>query len=79
MRCPHCNKEGKSTVLESRPYDGQVWRRRMCPKCLKTFVSCETASPDMKMPAQTQSKHRLKDRKIKPEQHNLRWRSNERE
>jgi hypothetical protein len=33
----------------------------------------------MKMPAQTQSKYRLKDRKIKPEQHNLRWRSNERE
>jgi len=45
----------------------------MCALCFKTFVSCETAEPGMTMPAQTQSRHRLKDRKIKPEQHNVRW------
>jgi transcriptional regulator NrdR family protein len=73
MKCPHCNKEGKSTVLESRPHDGCVWRRRMCPLCIKTFVSRETAEPGMTMPTMTQSRHRLKDRKIKPEQYNVRW------
>lgn len=73
MRCPHCNRDKKSQVLESRPFDGQVWRRRLCRLCLKTFVSCETAEPGMTMPAMTQSKYRLKDRTLKPEQHNIRW------
>ena len=73
MKCPKCEKDGKSQVLESRPADGKVWRRRMCALCFKTYVSCETAEPGMTMPTQTQSRHRLKDRKIKPEQHNVRW------
>ena len=73
MKCPHCNRDGKSPVLESRPADGQVWRRRMCALCFKTYVSCETAEPGMTMPTQTQSRRRLKDRKIKPEQHTVRW------
>lgn len=73
MRCPHCQKEGKSVVMESRPLDGNVWRRRTCSKCFKTFVSCETAEPGMKMPTMTHSRHRLKDRKIKPEQYNVNW------
>ena len=75
MKCPKCQKDGKSPVLESRTADGKVWRRRMCALCFKTFVSCETAEPGMTMPTQTQSRHRLKDRKIKPEQHNVRWSS----
>ena len=75
MKCPKCQKDGKSQVLESRPADGKVWRRRMCALCFKTFVSCETAEPGMTMPTQTQSRHRLMDRKIKPEQHNVRWSS----
>lgn len=73
MKCPKCERDGRSQVLESRPADGKVWRRRMCALCFKTYVSCETAEPGMTMPTQTQSRHRLKDRKIKPEQHNVRW------
>ena len=73
MKCPHCTRDGKSQVLESRPADGKVWRRRMCALCFKTYVSCETAEPGMTMPTQTQSRHRLKDRKIKPEDRNLNW------
>lgn len=78
MKCPKCQKDGKSQVLESRPADGQIWRRRMCGLCFNTFVSRETAEPGMTMPTQTQSRHRLKDRKIKPEQHNVRWSNYER-
>jgi len=73
MKCPHCNRDGKSPVLESRPADGKVWRRRMCALCFKTYVSCETAEPGMTMPTQTQSRHRLKDRTPKPEDRNLNW------
>ena len=60
-------------MLESRPADGKVWRRRLCKLCLKTFVSCETAEPGMTMPTSTQSRHRLKDRTPKPEDRNLNW------
>ena len=68
MRCPHCNKDGKSTVLESRPAQGSTWRRRLCKLCFNTYVSCETAEPGMKMPPETQSKFRIKDKNLKPEQ-----------
>ena len=73
MKCPKCQKDGHSQVLESRPANGQVWRRRFCKLCLKTFVSCETAEPGMKMPTITQSRRRLKDRLPKPEQRNKLW------
>lgn len=73
MKCPRCQKEGKSPVLESRPADGQIWRRRMCGLCFNTYVSCEIADPGMTMPTKTQSRHRLKDRTTKPEQRNVRW------
>lgn len=73
MKCPKCQKDGHSQVLESRPANGQVWRRRMCKLCLKNFVSCETAEPGMKMPAITNSRHRLKDRKQKPGNFQLNW------
>jgi transcriptional regulator NrdR family protein len=68
MKCPHCKAEGKSKVLESRPHDGRIWRRRMCPLCFKTYVSSEHAEPEMKMPPETQSKYRITDPKPKPEQ-----------
>lgn len=73
MKCPKCERDGRSQVLESRPADGQIWRRRLCKLCLKTFVSCETAEPGMTMPTITQSRHRLKDRTPKPEDRNLNW------
>jgi len=73
VRCPHCGKDGKATVLESRPHDGCVWRRRACPKCHKTYVSQEQAIEGGKMPAETQSRNRLKDKKLKPEELGLKW------
>lgn len=68
MKCPHCLREGRSKVLESRPSDGHVWRRRMCLLCFATYVSEERAHLDMKMPKKTRSQYRLKDRKPKPEE-----------
>ena len=68
MKCPHCNRVSRSRVLESRPHDGCVWRRRMCPLCVKTFVSSEHSEPGMKMPLATQSRYRVTDPKPKPEE-----------
>lgn len=68
MRCPHCHKEGRSKVLESRTWDGRVWRRRTCALCLTNFVSMELAEPGTRMPDETQSRHRAKDPKPKPEE-----------
>jgi transcriptional regulator NrdR family protein len=50
MKCPHCNKESKGKVIESRRVNGQVWRQRLCGFCLKTFISTETTSVDLKFP-----------------------------
>lgn len=68
MKCPHCEKESKAKVLESRLCDGQMWRRRTCGLCFKNFVSMETTDPGLRMPAMTSSRHRVKDPKPKPEQ-----------
>lgn len=68
MRCPHCQKEGRSRVLESRTWDGKIWRRRTCPLCLKNFVSVELSEPGTRMPNETQSKFRIKDPTPKPEE-----------
>lgn len=40
----------------------------MCGKCMKTFVSVESAPAGQKMPAETQSRNRITDKKPKPEQ-----------
>lgn len=50
MRCPHCQKESKAKVLESRKVEGEVWRLRVCALCIKQFVSQETTSKEMKFP-----------------------------
>jgi len=68
VKCPHCNKTTKAKVLESRPHDGFVYRRRACGGCFKTFVSSEEAVPGLKMPNETQSRYRVTDLKPKPEQ-----------
>lgn len=57
--------------MESRPHDGQVWRRRACPACFKTYVSAEHAEPGMKMPEATQSRHRVVDPTPKPAQNGI--------
>lgn len=60
--CPHCGKtaRGSGKVLESRPLQGEVWRRRMCNVCLTTFVTRESSGADLKMPNLTQSRHRTR-------------------
>lgn len=68
MICPHCGKDSKAKVLESRPHAGQVWRRRQCGACYRTFVSSEHSTADLRMPSETQSRHRITDLKPKPEQ-----------
>lgn len=41
MKCIHCHKDGKMLVLESRPVDGTVYRRRSCGFCGANFVTSE--------------------------------------
>lgn len=67
MKCPHCQKESKAKVLESRLWDGKMWRRRTCSLCFRSFVSVETTDSGLRMPAMAHSRHRLKDVKPKPE------------
>lgn len=74
MRCSRCQKTTRAKVLESRPHDGRVWRRRQCGLCFQTFVSVEEAPEGLRMPAETSSKHRTQratDRTPKPEERGL--------
>ena len=50
MRCPHCNTNDNSKVVETRKHDGAVYRRRKCFSCDANFVSLEGASADTRMP-----------------------------
>lgn len=71
MKCSKCGKESRSRVVESRPHDGRVWRRRMCGICFNYFVTVERAGPKLKMPPETRSYYRSKkltDRSVKPEE-----------
>ena len=42
MNCPKCNYH-KSAVVESRPHEGQVFRRRTCNMCNHLFKSVESS------------------------------------
>ena len=47
MRCPKCDYlpvEGETRVINSRPRDGSIYRRRRCPKCLHRFSTTETVA-----------------------------------
>jgi transcriptional regulator NrdR family protein len=41
MICPKCNFD-KSAVVESRPFNGQVYRRRTCNMCNHLFKTVES-------------------------------------
>jgi transcriptional regulator NrdR family protein len=47
MNCPHCGKTHKGIVLESRPHDVGVLRKRACGACGKSYVTLEFADPDL--------------------------------
>ncbi len=49
MNCPHCGHE-KSSVIETRRVDGEVWRQRRCHGCVRGFISRETTSLALRMP-----------------------------
>lgn len=53
MICPHCNRDGKALVFESRPHAGEVYRQRTCGHCGKAFVTQETAPLGLRMPRAT--------------------------
>lgn len=55
MRCPHCHNEVKAPVNETRVYEGDVYRRRCCGRCGRSFVTREVAPAGLKMPAAVMS------------------------
>lgn len=65
MKCPHCGKD-KSNVFESRKHNAEVWRRRLCQLCLKTFVTLETTSSTLKFPTELNGPGRQKARWVTP-------------
>lgn len=50
MKCPHCQKDTRALVLESRAHEENLYRRRQCGACGKTFVTEEIAHADMRLP-----------------------------
>ncbi len=40
MRCPYCNAED-TRVIDSRPADNTIRRRRQCEACGKRFTTYE--------------------------------------
>lgn len=51
MRCPHCHGEAsKAPVIETHKYTSEVYRRRRCDWCDKTFVTVEQAPDGLRMP-----------------------------
>jgi len=53
VKCPHCERETKGLVTETRSdTDGSVFRRRYCGLCFTYFVTKEAAGADLKMPTQ---------------------------
>ena len=50
MKCPHCGKESKGLVLETRTRDGDLLRRRSCGHCGQTFVTREYVDAELKIP-----------------------------
>ena len=65
MKCPHCGKD-KNNVYESRKKDSEVWRRRLCQICLKTFVTQETTSKTLKFPKELNGVARQTQARLKP-------------
>lgn len=61
LKCPHCGKD-RNSVFESRKKDSEVWRRRLCKLCHKTFVTQETTSKTLKFPSELNGPGRQKMR-----------------
>jgi transcriptional regulator NrdR family protein len=62
MLCPKCN--GKSEVVDSRPYQGTIRRKRNCPKCKYNYRTLEQLEPQE--PPKPKPKPKPKKRVLKP-------------
>ena len=51
MKCPHCDSEINSLILETRKDGVDIYRRRACPDCSKSVVTREYADKALRMPA----------------------------
>lgn len=60
VKCPHCDSEINSLVLETRKNDVDIYRRRVCPDCAKSVVTREYADKFLRMPV------RVGRRKLRP-------------
>lgn len=49
MECPHCQKETKTKVIDSRPDGpgGSIYRRRECKECGQRFTTFELRACDL--------------------------------
>jgi transcriptional regulator NrdR family protein len=64
-KCKHL----KSQVLETRRLGPEIYRRRMCQCCFKTFVSMESSPDGLQMPTElrnSEARSKLKNVERKP-------------
>jgi transcriptional regulator NrdR family protein len=47
MKCPCCETEAKTLVLETRKMNGDIARKRECTSCGKTFTTREFLDPEI--------------------------------
>lgn len=47
MKCPKCEVDGKSLVIETRKWDDAIWRRRACGGCGRNYVTREEPAASM--------------------------------
>ena len=50
MKCPHCLRPSKAAVQETRQIGDDIYRRRVCGRCHRPFVSREFTTPDLRLP-----------------------------
>lgn len=62
MKCPHCGAES-SSVVESRPTDTSVRRRRLCGGCSKRFTTYEVVG-DQNTTVSIQAEARMRNGKL---------------
>lgn len=49
MKCPHCRISDKSRVVETRPANGELVRRRECKGCSKRYSTREAVYATARM------------------------------
>lgn len=57
MTCPHCKADVKSPVVETRQHEGDIYRRRSCGNCGRSYITVETSPVGQRMPAAVVNGH----------------------